>query len=75
VQWEYRVVPFRNSEVIQMQNVLDDFGRAGWELVTMTTTVRVYAVGNELVAVFKRPTDELPDLAHEPKVEFPPGWM
>ncbi len=57
VPWQYRVVTFKNPEVGHLQARLDALGAAGWELVTLSTTVKTWlnVTGNDLVAVFKRP--------------------
>lgn len=54
--WEYRVEKFLNPEVERMRNDLNRVGAEGWELVSLSSTVKkVAAIGNEMVAVFKRP--------------------
>ena len=46
--WEYLTAPVL---IHSTQAILNNFGRDGWELVTVTTG----ATGDQLVAWFKRP--------------------
>jgi hypothetical protein len=63
-QWEYTIHSIRNQEIPRLGRILAYFGRGGWELVTMSTTVKYwFETGNELVMVFKRPTTEPADLS------------
>ena len=58
VRWEYRVVTFQNTEIGVIERELDGWGAAGWELVSLSTTVKFWgrAVNtNSLVGVMKRP--------------------
>jgi hypothetical protein len=48
VRWEYLTAPVL---IHNTQAILNNFGRDGWELVTVTTG----ASGEQLVAWFKRP--------------------
>ncbi|WP_073457543.1 DUF4177 domain-containing protein [Pseudonocardia thermophila] len=47
-KWEYLTAPVL---IHNTQAILNNFGRDGWELVTITTG----ATGEQLVAWFKRP--------------------
>ena len=47
-RWEYLTAPVL---IHNTQAILNNFGRDGWELVTVTTG----ATGEQLVAWFKRP--------------------
>ena len=68
-QWEYRVVMMSNDEMRHVQNDLGSYGRAGWELVTVTTTVKKsIAYSDDMVLILKRPTTEPADLTVEPAV-------
>jgi hypothetical protein len=77
-KWEYRVVVFKIYDVSAFERRLSDFGRAGWELVTLSTTVKTWlnVTGNDLVAVLKRPSPDLADRDFIPAVEetVPAGW-
>jgi hypothetical protein len=42
VRWEYRVVIFKIYDVGASERQLRDFGVAGWELVTLPTTVKTW---------------------------------
>jgi hypothetical protein len=55
--WEYRVETVKNPDVKELRSVLNRIGSEGWELVSMTTTVKTWinVTGNDLVFVFKRP--------------------
>ena len=68
VRWEYRVLVVKNPDVGVLEKVLAEYGRAGWELVEIVSTVKTWMnmTGNDLVVVFKRPTNEPPDLEFEP---------
>jgi hypothetical protein len=48
-KWEYLTAPVLNHNT---QAILNNFGRDGWELVTITTGG---ATGDQFVAWFKRP--------------------
>lgn len=82
-QWQYAVVTFANPKFGSESNIeasLNDYGRAGWELIVMTTTVKavVNMTGNDLVAVFKRRSSDPADLAHMPGQTLPEGgggWL
>jgi hypothetical protein len=64
-QWEYRVEMFKNpSAWVQssfmspedMQERLGRFGAFGWELVSVTSTVKTRVdAPNDLILIFKRP--------------------
>jgi hypothetical protein len=64
-QWEYRVEMFKNpSAWVQhnfmspedMQERLGRFGAFGWELVSVTSTVKTRVdASNDLILIFKRP--------------------
>lgn len=62
--WEYAVHAVKNFQVAGLHRTLDRYGRGGWELISMTTTVKTWVnlTGNDLVLVFKRPTDTPADL-------------
>lgn len=64
-QWEYVTHVISNPEIHKLDETLKFFGHGGWELLTMTSTIKFSnrAFGNELVLVFKRPTDEPADLS------------
>src|SRR4051812_48734888 len=40
--WEYRVAVFKNPDVYKLEAWLNDFGVAGWEVVTLSTTVKTW---------------------------------
>lgn len=75
VRWDYRVITFKNYEVDSMQHDLNEWGRAGWELVGLSTTVKKIGtlLGNDLIAVFKRPG--VGELQPEPQVGGVEGWI
>jgi hypothetical protein len=75
-RWEYKVVTLKIAGVPFMEQWLNDFGIAGWELLTLTTTVKTWAniSGNDLVAVFRRPSTELADRDHEVALLVQHGW-
>jgi len=77
-RWEYRVVVFKIYDVGSFERRLSDFGVAGWELITLSTTVKTWlnATGNDLVAVLKRPSPEPADRDFIPAVEqtVPAAW-
>jgi hypothetical protein len=68
VWWEYRVLLVKNPDVGVLEKRLVEYGRAGWELVEIVSTVKTWVnlSGNDLVVVFKRPTDQPADLDYEP---------
>jgi hypothetical protein len=74
-RWEYGVHVIKNPEVKGLEAELAKFGQGGWELVSMTTTVKFWntAFGNDLVLVFKRPTDEDADLSIKVGIEYDPS--
>ena len=74
--WEYRVVVFKIADDASFQDRLNDFGIAGWELVTLSSTVktRVNGSGTDLIAVLKRPSDERADRSHVPRVISSAAW-
>jgi len=58
VPWEYKVVTFQTPEIEILEKELSGWGAAGWELVSLTSTIKVWNVAvhpNSLVAVLKRP--------------------
>lgn len=77
VRWEYRVVTFQNTEIPDIEAELDGWGRAGWELVTLSTTVKNFAVvnTNTLVGVMKRPGVGDVDRDAVPVRAENAGWM
>ena len=65
-QWEYQVVMMSNDDLPHLQDRLASHGRAGWELVTVTTTVKKsIAYSNDMVLILKRPTIEPADVTPE----------
>ncbi len=66
--WEYLVETLKNPDVGDLRNRLNRLGAEGWELVSMTTTVKTWSnlTGNDLVCVLKRPGVG----AFEPEREF-----
>jgi hypothetical protein len=75
-RWEYGVFVVKNPDVHRLEADLANFGKGGWELVTLTSTVKFWnrAMGNDLVLVFKRQTDEPADLSIKVGgVEIDPG--
>jgi hypothetical protein len=76
--WEYRVVTLKIYNVNAMQDWLNDYGLAGWELITLSTTVKTWlnVTGNDLVEVMKRKSEKSADRGHVPKdyLTTPPGW-
>lgn len=56
-QWQYRVETLKNTAVSSLQDRLNRLGAKGWELVSMTSTIKtiVNVTGNDLVLTFKRP--------------------
>lgn len=76
-RWEYGVQVVKNPEIHGLEKDLAKFGKGGWELVTMTSTVKFWnrAMGNDLVLVFKRQTDEPADMSIKVTtgVEIDPG--
>ena len=64
-QWQYQTYVMKNPEIATLDRTLSYFGRGGWELVTMTSTIKFWnrALGNDLVLVLKRPTSVPADVA------------
>ena len=54
--WEYRVETVKNPDVKSIGNWMNRLGAEGWELVSMSTTVKTWlnVTGNDIVLVFKR---------------------
>ncbi|WP_428268630.1 DUF4177 domain-containing protein [Haliangium sp.] len=62
MQWQYRVVKLAvgrclspGSSVDPVQQVLDEMGSEGWELVSVSDTALTQRVSDELLLFFKRP--------------------
>lgn len=60
MQWEYHVTYLDTSATIHEE--LDRWGRKGWELVAVTP-YRSKATRSVLLAIFKRPKEEVSDPA------------
>jgi hypothetical protein len=52
-QWQYRVETLKNTAVSSLQDRLNRLGAKGWELVSMTSTIKtiVNVTGNGLYAM------------------------
>jgi hypothetical protein len=77
--WEYRVVAYGHTagEQRTMADHFNGYGRAGWELVSVTPRVgQGVGVGssNELVAVFKRLASGEVDRTAEPNTVSDGTW-
>jgi hypothetical protein len=72
-RWEYAVYTAKVPDVSRIQGDLERFGEGGWELVSMTTTVKTWwnVTGNDLVLVFKRMVDAPADLSIRPTPAVP----
>lgn len=77
VPWEYKVLTFQNTEIDKIEAVLGEWGKAGWELVTLSTTVKHFAAvnTNTLVGVLKRPGVGEADRALVPQRSENAGWI
>jgi hypothetical protein len=76
--WQYRVATFKNTEVHTIETDLSKYGRAGWELVSLSTTVKKPVnLGNDLIAVFKRPGNGEVDRSADPALDQrgAEGWI
>ncbi|MGH8978958.1 MAG: hypothetical protein ACRDV7_12845 [Acidimicrobiia bacterium] len=75
-RWDYRVVVYKKYNVSAFEARLNDFGVAGCELVTRSTTVKTWLnlTGSDLVAVLKRPSEEVADRSHVPAFSMEGEW-
>jgi hypothetical protein len=57
MEWSYGVMAVKNMMLNQLEEYLNKWGDAGWELITAVTTVKtmVNISGNDLVFIFKKP--------------------
>ena len=63
MRWEYKVVKFGKTKFLAssvqaepLEQLLNDLGREGWELVEATSS-GVYQMNGELLLMFKRSRD------------------
>jgi hypothetical protein len=72
-RWEYRVVVWKNFATGNLETLLNDLGIAGWELVTLSSTIKslVNVTGNDMVAVLKRPSADPADRDHAERAGTP----
>jgi hypothetical protein len=54
--WEYMVASVKTADARQLRSQLNGLGAQGWELVSLTSTVKQITGtgGNDLIAVLKR---------------------
>ena len=73
-QWEYRVRAIKIPQIRDLERWLGRYGAAGWEVVSLTTTVKTWmnVTGNDIVVIMKRPTDHPADVTMEPDTRV--GW-
>ena len=66
-RWEYRIFTVKIYEKYALERWLNELGIAGWELVSLSTTVKTWlnVSGNDLIAVLKRPGAEPADREHK----------
>jgi len=62
MRWEYKIVKVDSSDARSLERSLDDWGEAGWELVTAYPDTPIGGHAPKLVAVFKSVAVSIPAL-------------